>query len=54
LLHAVINKKATGSKELAKRRRRKCKLVSGRIEETGKILQGLIKSIQQKITITDN
>jgi len=32
----------------------KFKLVSGRIEETGKILQGLIKSIQQRITTTDN
>jgi four helix bundle protein len=28
--------------------------ISDKIEETGKILQGLIKSIQQKITIMDN
>ena len=32
----------------------KCKLISGKTEETGKTLQGLIKSIQQKITINDN
>jgi four helix bundle protein len=30
------------------------KLISDKIEETGKILQGLIKSIQTKITILDN
>jgi hypothetical protein len=30
------------------------KLTSNKIEETGKILQGLIKSIKQKITIMDN
>jgi four helix bundle protein len=30
------------------------KIISDQIEETGKILQGLIKSIQQKITIMDN
>ena len=32
----------------------KFKLISNKIEEVGKILQGLIKSIQQKITIMDN
>lgn len=30
------------------------KLISNKIEEVGKILQGLIKSIQQKITVMDN
>jgi len=30
------------------------KLISDKIEETGKILQGIIKSISQKITVTDN
>jgi four helix bundle protein len=32
----------------------KFKTISDKIEETGKILQGLIKSIQQKIKITEN
>lgn len=32
----------------------KHKIISDRIEEVGKILQGLIKSVQQKNLITDN
>lgn len=32
----------------------KFKIISSEIEEVGKILQGLIKSIQQKIVITGN
>ena len=30
------------------------KTISDKIEEVGKILQGLIKSMQQRITVTDN
>ena len=30
------------------------KLISNKVEEVGKILQGLIKSVQQKVTVMDN